>query len=319
LIAHYNLNPIFDSAINEVNLKVDQVNNLVNQINNLITQVPPSVNLDSSKIQSGITDLINNVNFYAGQLSSITSGRFALVYFSCSLAIITGIIGCVYVHSNNGCLFEWFCAFAMILVFGSCVTITVLYIVSDITSDTCNELYYRDGVLELWQSQLVHDIQVIDEETLDPQITNDTDNACNDLQNLCELPCCTNTCGACNTYDIVDYLNRTINDNGQTRTVSGCATQCNNTNLRSTCSNIVIDDKLIQYWLTFQNTLNELTQPITDPNLIIQLRGLVCYVSAPIDEIWVGCAFFIFGSCIMGVFCLLLRGRRDTEEEELQE
>jgi len=318
LIAHYNLNPIFDSAVNEVQIKQNQVNSLVSNVNALLNN--RSLNLDSAKIQDGINDLENNVDFFASEVNSIISGRVAMVWFTCGFAIFTGILGCIYAQCNNGCLFEWFCAFSMLLILGSCVTIAVLDIIADITVDICNELYYQDGLLELWQAQLVHDIQVANDDYVDPQINNNTNDACNNLFNMCQMACCTSTCaGTCDTNSLVGYLNRTISDNGNPINVSSCATQCTTANLKSSCSAIVGDTVLNQFLFNFQNSLDNLTQPLTDPSLNLLLRSYVCNtndVGTPISEIWVGCALFIAAAIIMAVLCVLLRGNSDGEGEE---
>jgi len=310
LIAHYTLNPTFASSDAVLTSTLQDVINLQTQLSNLTAQFPSGAQVNTSLIQSGLSDLQGNIQSFTNDLNNVNIGRFVVVWVACGLAILTSILGCVYVQANRACLFEWFCVCAIILVLGSCTTIAVMSVITNVAGDCCNELYYQEGLLELFQAVLTRHIASVDNDYINPQINNDTYYACSSLQqNLCPQICCSSTCGSCDSNNLPTFLNRTISDTGGVlRTVSDCSTQCTDPNLKDNTKVVVDNTFYIEFWISFEQFIASMLYPFTNPGLNLEIRGWVCDISLPVFNIYAGCGLFIGGACIVALLCLLLRG-----------
>jgi len=285
--------------------------------------VPQNVVFDTSKLQDGLNDLQSNLDFFSTQLQNVDLGRNVVVWFSVGLAILASILCCVYVHWNSGCLFEIFCSAVLLILLGCCVLIPVMNVVQNMSDDCCNEFYYQDGLLSLWESKLDLNIANLDANIFLPQISNDANDGCNYIYELCQQgACCTNMCPSCTANNITNFINYTINDNGINRSLNSCATVCTNSLLKNLSSNAVQQIEFVEYWVGFRNTVYLTLTPLQDPSLRTNLQDLSCNISPFIGLIYTGSGLLIGGSIIATILCLLLRGRRkgnkgDEEDSKL--
>jgi len=310
LIAHFHLNTTFDSADAELNTQYQNVLSIENKIMSLV--IPNGTTVDYSAMNKGLVDLKGNIDFFQMSFNGVTIGRQVVVWFASGLAVMIGLLSCVYVHVNNGTLLEWWSALAIFMILGSCVTTLVLVFLNEMLYDGCNELYYSNGLLALWQSLLQNNINKLIATSIIPAIQDSTTSACSSANDMCNTAlCCSAMCGACDTNNLPTFLGRIISDGVIQRNVTECASSCLSTTLKSSSGNIVGRTTVISTLQDLIALLNELVAPFYDPQLNGQLVPIICQNSTHINHIWIGCSCFVVGAVLCAVFSFFLRGVKE--------
>jgi len=123
-------------------------------------------------------------------------------------------------------------------------------------------------------------------------------------------------CRSCTPNNIHNFLNYTLTDStGSSITLSNCASQCVDVNLKNTSIYAVNSITYTDFWTQFYNLLESLIEPFNDDGLRNALRSINCDVSTPVGQTYTGSGLLLGGIIIDMILCLILRGRKDSIED----
>jgi len=289
----------------------DNILNYEPVLHDIVYNQMPTTNgrqFNKQLIDNGFMDTKKNMEEFIGVLKSVDIARNVLIWIAVISAILSTILSCIYVQFNKGTLFEYLCFCFFLILLAVCLLIPYANVMTYTAEDCCNELSYKEGVLNLWQERYRANVVYLGSIT-DLLISEHGNQSCNYIDQICQLQAPTQPiCDPCNPNNVIWFENKRFLDGINMVTLASCSLTCIDVNLKNLSSYAMRSLNYTNYFINLNPLMEYPLTLLDDIDLRNYLMERTCDISDPVGLTYTGCGILLCGMIICLVLCLILRG-----------
>eukprot|EP01123_Difflugia_compressa_P013237 TRINITY_DN6022_c0_g1_i1.p1 TRINITY_DN6022_c0_g1~~TRINITY_DN6022_c0_g1_i1.p1 ORF type:complete len:455 (-),score=81.98 TRINITY_DN6022_c0_g1_i1:113-1477(-) len=281
---------------------LDVMTNIRNQLTNTTITVPQDL-LDA--VLSKLGEVNGDIRTFSVEIKKTTPLKDIYTWISAAWIVLLGAVSLMYVATGNRFLFHLIGFMAFWTLFGLCLYLISMSILSSVFSDLCAEFNYTPSFFDLIQKYVEDNYAVlytdleVQQVKFIKQTCDNIDDHCTKQPDLCSTPCNTTT------FDTLP--SRHVTDEDQTvKRVDECAQQCVDTQLKN-ISQMIVDavnaNELVNNVTTM---MKDLMVGFVGTEMREVIRVVSCDAPSVINPLWVGCAFVLLGLIFQNVALLAL-------------